>query len=899
LLELLSTKLFIPRPRSNLVSRPRLIERLNISQDRKLTLIAAPAGFGKTTLLSEWIPQSPRCVTWLSLDEGDNDPVRFWIYVIASLGQMHPDLGLSALAILQSPKAPLIQSILTVLINDIAKFTDSFSTVLDDYHVIDSQPIHDGLAYLIDHLPDNIHLVITTRIDPPLPLGRLRARDQLTEIRAKDLRFKGDESVTFLNKVMGLKLSVEEVKALDVQTEGWVAGLQIAALSMQGHEDISGFIRAFSGSHRHILGYLADEVINQRPKGTLDFLLQTSILNRLCGPLCEAVTGQRDGEKMLKKLDQANLFIVPLDDEGKWYRYHHLFADILRHHLKLKGGVQALHRRASQWYEQAGLHDEALHHALAAPDHDLAVSLVERNAHALLFRSETVRLQSWLVQLPEELIRKRPQLVMIQCWLLADTGQFDRAKRALAATMFQDSNLPSEISGEMAVLQAFIARCQDDAPAALERAQQALEVLPPQSHDWRASALLEIGLAHHRLGDKEMASETLSEVVAFGESEEHHLEALVALGRLRRDLARQGRFTEAAQMDERGLRMLDRWDGHPLPISGIIFIGLGTVLCEWNILEEASQRLQRGLKLLLGTIEDDNMTHGYIALSRVQQAQGDSAKALASIQSAEDWLVNMHIVKPAMAAMLRAHRARLWLRQGNLESARQWVVDTGIRGKNELSEGREVEYLTLARVLTAWGRHNREKKYLLEAHNLLDHLLAAAETDGRAGTMIEILGLNALVYQAQNNLSAAIAALERALTLAEPEGYIRIFVDEGEQMRQLLLDYQSIIKTQISEGIDREIFRLLTYSDKLLASFSPQASFNNAKYQSIPEPLSDRELDILQLIATGRTNKEIAEILVIAVSTVKSHINNLYGKLGAKRRTEAIAIARDFGLLAK
>jgi len=897
MIELLSTKLFIPRPRKNLVPRPHLIERLNSGLDKKLTLIAAPAGFGKTTLLSEWIPQSPRCVTWLSLDEGDNDSTRFWAYFITSLQKLNPDLGGSALALLQSPQAPPIISVLVALINEVIAFSDAFSVVLDDYHFIGIQPIHEALAFLITHLPANMHLVITTRVDPPLPLARLRVRDNLTEIRANDLRFTADAVSVFLTQVMGLTLSAEEVTALEARTEGWIAGLQIAALSMQGHDDISGFIQAFSGSHRHILGYLADEVLNQRPKGTLNFLLQTSILDRFCGPLCEAVTGRHDGEVIMNKLEQANLFIMPLDDEGKWYRYHHLFADILRLHLRRKGGVQALHRRASQWYKQAGLLDEALHHALAAHDNDLAVSLVERNARALMFGSELVRLRSWLARLPEELIRKRPRLVLMQSWLLADTGQFDRVEQALSAPMFQDNDLPPEIAGELAVLRAFVARCQGDAVIAFDQAQQALKVLPPNNQDWRVSALLEIGLALKRRGDTKAASQTLVEVIDLGEAGEHRVETLVALDALRRDHAQKGQLYEIARTDERALRMIDRWGGQPIPLSGIIYVGLGNVHCEWNNLEEASQLLNQGLKLLLGTIEDDSMTQGYITLSRVQQAQGDSAGALASILRAETWLEEMQIVQPNMAALLAAHRTRLWLRQGNLDAAIHWATATGLQSKNRPSEERESEYLTLVRVLIAWGRRDRDKQYLIEAQHLLDLLMSAAETGGRVGSIIEILSLCALAYQVQDNHSSALTAFERALKLAEPEGYVRIFIDEGEPTRRLLLDYQSIIKKKIGNGIDNESLQLLEYTDKLLAAFSQFAPGEKTKDAPLLEPLNKRELDVLRLIATGRSNKEIAEILVVAVSTVKWYINNLYSKLGANSRTHALALAKELELI--
>ena len=377
--QLLTTKLYLPPVRANLVVRPRLTQRLDEGLTHKLTLISAPAGFGKTTLLSEWIPHSEWCVTWVSLDEGDNDPTRFWSYFIAGLQQLNPDLGNTALLLFQSPQPPPLESCLTTLMNEIATFPEPFVLVLDDYHAIENSSLHNAITFLLDHLPPQLHLFITTRTDPPLPLSRLRSREQLTELRAGDLRFTPDEAMAFFNQVMGLGLSPGDVAALEAHAEGWIAGLQLAALSMQGRDDLPDFIAAFTGTHRYILDYLTDEVLERRPTGTKNFLLQTSILDRLCGPLCDAVTGGRDGQTTLERLEQANLFIVPLDDERRWYRYHHLFADVLRHRLALTQpqNVPEYHRRASVWFEQQGLVAEAIHHALVGQDFEHAATLIE------------------------------------------------------------------------------------------------------------------------------------------------------------------------------------------------------------------------------------------------------------------------------------------------------------------------------------------------------------------------------------------------------------------------------------------------------------------------------------------------------------------------------------------
>jgi len=525
MIELLGTKLFIPRPRKNLVSRPRLVERLNSGLDRKLTLIAAPAGFGKTTLLSDWIPQSTRCVTWLSLDEGDNDPTKFWAYLITSLQGLQPDLGESTLALLQSPQSPPITPILTALINNIAVFPDSFAIVLDDYHVIGSQSIHKALIFLIDHLPDNMHLVITTRIDPPLPLAHLRGRDQLTEIRAEDLRFTMDEAAMFLTRVVGLTLSAEEVAVLDERTEGWIAGLQIAALSMQGHNDISGFIQAFSGGHRHILGYLADEVLNQRPKGTLNFLLQTSILGRLCGPLCDAVTGESNGQAILENLEHANLFITPLDVESKWYRYHHMFAEVLQARLQQiqPNQVSELQRRAGDWYAQNGLVDEAIHHALASADFETAAKLVEAVAGNMLLKGSSSSLIHWLNAIPDEVIRARPHLCLARGWIFlwGSTPHLPSAIEWMEFTsqiILNNKSADRNTIGELSALQAWIAAIQWDIPTSRWHSQQALDYLPDES-PWRGVMVYGLGTALYYNGDISAATKNLNEAIRLSRTD--------------------------------------------------------------------------------------------------------------------------------------------------------------------------------------------------------------------------------------------------------------------------------------------------------------------------------------------------------------------------------------------
>jgi LuxR family maltose regulon positive regulatory protein len=897
--ELLSTKFFIPRPRNNLVPRPRLIERLNAGLDRKLTLIVAPAGFGKTTLLSEWIPHSPQRVTWLSLDENDQDPTLFWAYFISSLQALRSDLGASALALLQSPQAPPLPAILTTLINEITRFPDGFSIVLEDYHVIDSQPIHEALTFLIAHLPANMHLIITTRIDPPLPLARLRARDKLNELRANDLRFSAQEAAEFLTRVMELDLSTDEIDALEQRTEGWIAGLQIAGLSMQNHEDISGFIRVFSGSHRHILGYLADEVLNQRPKGTLNFLLRTSILDRLCGSLCDAVTGGSDGQAILENLEHANLFITSLDNEGKWYRYHHLFAEVLQARLKQSQAEMPadLHLRASQWYEEQNLFIEAVQHALASGTVERASRLIEQHRWAFLGRGEANTLHRWLDELPVELLRNRPGLSLAYAWILSLLEQPEGiesclldAEQALTSQPAQETfESENVIRGEIATLRAEIALSQSDIPQVIAFCRQALQLLPYESVSMRGVATYFLGHGERRGGNMVEAEQAYMQASSIGLQTDNLLLALHALAYLSTVQIAMGRLKEATQTSQRILEITTERQRQTWPVTGLAYQGLGKVHYEWNDLDSAAHYLRQGIEYgqrggLVG-LEINSLT----TLAFTLQAQGDPSGADAIIK--EIAAINSQGHHPVYTAQAEALEARLRAQQNRIDQAICWAESCGLSPDDtDWPYSRKVEYLTLARVLSTQGKHEG-------IDGMLERLKQTAEADKRTGDLIEILIQQALCSYVSGKKEGSFQTIERALILAEPEGYIRTFVDEGEPMRLLLLDHQSIYKKRIGEEVNGESLRLLAYIGKLLAEFSQNSLGEKSKPETIPEPLSDRELEILRLISMGLTNQEIAHRLVIAVSTVKSHINNLYSKLGTQRRTQAIAIARDLGLL--
>jgi LuxR family maltose regulon positive regulatory protein len=888
---MLATKLYIPPARDNRVSRPRLIEQLNTT--KPLTLIVAPAGFGKTTLLSEWTPQSGQGITWLSLDEDDNDLIRFWAYVVAALQKLQADLGESALALLQSPQPPPITTVLSMLINEISSFRDHFYLILDDYHLIKTQSIHQALIFLLDHLPPQMHLIMTTRADPPLPIARLRARNQLIELRAADLRFTSEEAAIFLNEAMGLRLSVHEIAALESRTEGWAAGLQLAALSMQGRDDISEFIQAFSGSHRHVLTYLAEEVLARRPEGTLNFLLQTSILDRLCGSLCDAVNGRRDGAEVLKKLDRANLFIVPLDDDGEWFRYHHLFADLLRNQLNenYPDQIAKLHLNASQWYEQAGWSGPAVQHALAAQAFDWAATLIEHAAPAMIQRSELARLLTWLECIPDDELLARPRLALYYCWGLLLSGKLQSAAARLEAieTMLAKDQAKNtiEVQGHIAAMRARLLRESGDLTSTITLSRQGLAQLSNQDAMLRPRVALDLTIAHYLLGEFEPALQLLTETIASGQTVQKLLSTLSAIYLKAQILQAQGERGQALQLCEVELELITQRGCHNFPAAGFLYVALGDLLRERNELITAAQYLERGINL---GVEGGNpyvSIAGYTWLAWLQQTQGDVAASHQSISTALQLVQEKQVSRFWPLPRPSCYQARLWIAQGNLAAAAHWAEATGLNPANPpVAYLNEVEYLTLARLLIAQCN-------LTAAENLLSRLHKLAASAGRNGSLIEILILQAITFAAQENSEEALNALKRALNLAEPEGYIRVFLDEGGAMRGLISTFRS----------KNGNHPLRSYTENLIAAFDvPHATSlstgsSQAVNQNLVEPLSARELEVSRLIAEGLSNQGIAQKLFVSTGTVKVHLKHIYGKLDVNSRTQAVARLRELNLL--
>ncbi|OWY65167.1 LuxR family transcriptional regulator [cyanobacterium TDX16] len=899
---LLLTKFQIPLRRSALVRRDRLIEQLNRDISSKLILISAPAGFGKTTLLSEWSYQAGIPVGWLSLDETDNDPARFWTYVVTALQQFHRQVGESTLSMLRSTETVSCESCLIPLINDLTDIEDDLALVLDDYHAIASRPIHHALTFLLEHLPPQLHLAIATRTDPPLPLARLRGRDRLTELRAADLRFTIAEATEFIAGSMQLSLSQEQVEIIQARTEGWIAGLQLAAMSMRDAENISLSIESLKGTQRYILDYLVEEVLERQPQPLQSFLLRTSILDRMCGALCEAVMGEDpaiDGTETLAQLEHRNLFIIPLDYDRQWYRYHHLFRELLHHHLKRAEPEQLprYHRQAREWYEKQGLVTEAIPHAIAAGDFDGAADLIEREVQSTENpRVEAVMLLGWLEALPHELVWTRPWLMLSDAWALYSLGQLEAAVVAvqnLESLLKQQPNSKAAntkmLWGLVTAVKGMQARQQGAMSESIALLEQALQLLPQDNSWMRATILLNLGVTYFHFDDFQPAQRLLPEVAKIGQSRGMADPAIAGLYLQAQFLALRGRMERAIALCQQGVDLAKQRNWLATYAGIMVQVAMGELLRERNQLEEAAGHLTECIERSTQTRQPGAMM-GYITLARVRQAQGNSQAARSAIEAAEQlptWLW------PTILSVA-ACKARLHLAQGNLEEAIAWAEDSGLGVNDELSYsftqqhpcGSELDYLTLVRVLLARGRAaNASQPYLDDAMRLSLRLHDFAQAGGRNARVMETLILQTLVWQAREDKERSLSVLERALQIPHTGDYIRLFVDEGKPMMELL-QYAAF------KGIHQN------YVSCLLAACSSIEGKAYTTVQPLIEPLTDRELEVLRYLATGLSNRAIADKLFVTLAAVKWHARNIYSKLDVGNRTQAVVKARELGILA-
>jgi LuxR family maltose regulon positive regulatory protein len=905
---LLETKFYVPGARRDLVPRPRLAERLDRGSASKLTLVSAPAGFGKTTLLTEWLAAGPgaaadrRRVAWLSLDRSDNNLASFWAYVIAALRTAAPGVGQDALAMLAAPAPQPTETVLTTLLNDLSAIAGEVVLVLDDYHVIDAREVQDGMAFLLDHVPAGLHVVIAGRADPALPLARWRVRGELVEIRAAELRFTPDEAATYLGETMGLTLTAQDVAALEGRTEGWIAALQLAALSMQGREDVAGFIAGFAGDDRYVVDYLLEEVLQRQPDRVQAFLLQTCILGRLSGPLCDAVTGQGGGRAMLEALDRGNLFLVPLDDRRQWYRYHHLFADVLQARLldEQPDQVPGLHLRASTWFQRNGEQSAAIGHALSAGDFQRAAELVELALTAMSQTRQEATVQGWLEMIPDEVIQVRPVLSLGFAWALLSVGEFDGvedrlrdAERWLPAAADLGAGPPAgpagmvvaneeeyrRLPGTIETYRAALALARGDQPGAIRHARRAFDLAPEGEHRWRAAASGLIGLAYWGSGDLEAGHAAYAECAA-GLRRAGNIADIFGCAIAMADIRiTQGRLGEAMHTFERALQGAAEQDGPVLRGTADMYVGMSEVYLERGDLRAATQRLLQSQELGEHNGLPQNRYRWRAAMARIRQAEGNLGGALDLLNEAERWYVGDFFpnVRP-----VAAWKARAWVTQGNLGEALGWAREQGLSADDDLSYLREFEHITLARILLARSAQERAEHSVHQVTRLLDRLLLAAEEGGRTGRVIEILVLQALAHQLRRDIPAASGALDRALTLAEPEGYVRVFIDAGAPLTALL-------RAAAKQGTTR------AYARRLLAGMSEPGAGRPAA-QALIDPLSDRELDVLRLLGTELDGPAIARELMVSLNTVRTHTKNIYAKLAVTNRRAAVRRAAELGL---
>ena len=915
---LVETKLFVPSSRPGVVARPRLGDRLArgaSSDGGRVVLVSAPAGFGKTTLLAGWLTESVEAdgkVAWVSLDEADRHAPTFWAYALTALDRAAPGVGTAALALLQVGHEPTL-ALLAGVLNELSVLPGEVTLVLDDYHLADGPGIRPGMTFLVDHLPPALRLVISARADPALPLARLRARGELTEVRAADLRFTGDEAAVYLNGATGLNLNAGDIGVLEERTEGWVAALQLAALSLRGREDASGFIASFAGDDRFVVDYLVEEVLDRQPDAVRQFLLETSILDRLTGPLCDAVTGGAGGRATLERLERANLFLVPLDDQRRWYRYHHLFADLLRARLLDEyDGVADLHRRACTWYDEAAEPVVAVRHALAAGDVERAADLVELAIPGQRRNRQEATLRRWIGEFPDQVVDRRPVLAMGFVGALMASNAFDDVERRLGriertlngqkstGTGRAETGPPvvpeivvvdeaelARLPGAIELYRAGLALIGGDPSGTLDHARRAVERAPGHDDLTGASAAALVGLASWTSGDLEAAHRGYTDAAA-GLLRLGHLSDVLGCTITLADIeTTQGRLHTAQQTYQRALDLAVQADPGMRGMRDM-HTGLSQIAVERNDLAAAAEHLRRSDELGDDAGLPQNPYRWRVALALLREAEGDREAALGLLAEAErayvaDFLPNVRPVAATRARMLAAH--------GDLAAALGWAHQHGIGVDDDLSYLHEYEHVTLAGVLLAQRAAEGRPQVVAEVVGLLRRLLTAAASGGRQGTVVEILALLALAHERAGDHAEALNALERALVLAEPAGYVRVFAGEAQPMSVLL------------QGLQRRrpgwayLRRLLHPAVPEQGPAEAPPSSDRPSQGGLVEPLTSREQDVMRLLASELDGPSIARELVLSLNTVRTHTKNLYAKLGVTNRRAAVSRAHQLKLL--
>jgi len=903
----IATKLYVPKLRRGLVARPRLLERLGRGTESRLTLVSAPAGFGKTTLLAEWLGEATgedRCVAWLSLDPADSEPSSFWTYVVTALHMAVPGVGSAALELIASSPLPT-DLVLTTLLNELAAAPGEVWLVLDDYHLADSHDVRDGMTLLLEHLPHHVHVVLSTRADPDLPLARWRVRGELVEIRAADLRFTFDEAATYLNEATGLHLAAEDVEVLEERTEGWIAALQLAALSIQGRDDVGSFIARFAGNDRYIVDYLVEEVLAHQPEPVREFLLHTAVLDRLTGPLCDAVTGRDDGSHMLTTLQRANLFLVDLDDRREWYRYHHLFADVLQARLLAEqpGLVPLLHQRASRWYEMRDSAEDAIRHALAARDFDRATYLMELAVPAIRRNRQEAMMLGWLKALPDDAVRRSPVLSVFRGALLMVSGdldgveaQLDDAERALAAgpdgsapppaQRWADTDELRTLPATIAMYRASLAQARGDVAGTATHARHALDLAGPTDHLARGGAAGFLGLAAWAQGDVSSALTTFTQAVASLHAAGSLVDELSSTVILADMWLAAGRPNTAVRLYQRALQVADAHGDPVARAAADLHVGISEIDREAGDLDSAKRHLERAAALGDRASMAESRYRWFVAKGLVADAEGDPQQAITHLDTAEQ------LYRPAFFPDVRpiaAMKARVWIAQGNVSQAVDWAHERGVSATDDARYLSEFDHLTLVRLLIAQHRAHPDTGALGQAVRLLDRLHEAAETSGRAGSLIEIRMMQALAQDAQGHRAQALQSLAQAWAQApEPDGYVRLFLDEGAPMVELLREAER-------QGVAGDHARRLLRLSTSVRAEAPDPGQRPAPSSS--DRLSERELQVLRLLDTELSGPQIARELFVSHNTLRTHTKHIFTKLEVTTRRAAVRRARERGLI--